>query len=364
MKPTHKLFAAGAAVFIAAASQLVLTSNQTATAQTNQTPPKQAIIVLRHADDLEFIYDPKNPEPSPFVQQDGVGLSTDWQGICPTWPKTANMASTQTVYGNGNYQTVTHGSVTTFQHGLTKYLGEAQAERLKNELPGLLKLWGMAPVKRVVTVNPCPEHSSPNPFDTVYPFLVGNKEFGDINKQTTTNADGKDVPTAAACKSLLLLDNEGPKTGVVSNDLQAVLNGDGLLPTAAEGGGSTILCWEGHGLSEGDSNNLNILKQLAGKAIVEAGACNEVPMTKGNVLYIFIKRENTGPNTPLPMQKYNLYIVRAIGTTSDNDNVLGKLICTRTYEVDEVPHPANVAEFPLITIKKPSLPEHMVFSKY
>ena len=87
-------------------------------------------------------------------------------------------------------------------------------------------------------------------------------------------------------------------------------------------------------------------------------------MTKGNVLYIFIKRENTGPNTPLPMQKYNLYIVRAIGTISDNDNVLGKLICTRTYEVDEVPHPANVAEFPLITIKKPSLPEHMVFSKY
>jgi hypothetical protein len=63
----------------------------------------------------------------------------------------------------------------------------------------------------VVTINPCPDSSSPNPFDTVYPFLVGNEDFGKINKQTTTNSDGKVVPTAAACKSLLLLDNEDQK---------------------------------------------------------------------------------------------------------------------------------------------------------
>ena len=165
MKPTHKLFAAGAAVFIAAASQLVLTSNKTANAQANQTPLKQAIIVLRHAEDPSA--NPDGSSTVPYVQNDGVGLSNYWKSICPTWPKTANMASTQTVYSNGNYQTVTHGSVTTFQHGLTPYIGEAQAERLKNELPAILESRGMAPVKRVVTINPCPESSSPNPFDTV-----------------------------------------------------------------------------------------------------------------------------------------------------------------------------------------------------
>jgi hypothetical protein len=353
MKPTHKLFAASAAVFIAAASQLVLTSNKTANAQANQTPLKQAIIVLRHADDLENNTYVRNNE----------SLSNYWGGICPSWPKIANMASTQTVYANGNYQTETHGSVTTFQHGLTPYKGEEQAKRLNDELPAILEKWGMAPVKRVVTINPCPESSSPNPFDTVYPFLVGNKDFGKINKETEIK-DGKVVPTAAACKSLLLLDNtEKQKTDHVSNDLWAILNGDGLLPTAAEGGGSTILCWEGHALLDGESSDRNILKKLAGSAIVKEGVCTEVRMDKGNVLYIFTKRENTGPNTSTE-QKYNLYIVRALGTTADNANDLGTLYCTRIYEVNEVPNPSNEAEFPSITITKPKTPEDMVFSKY
>ncbi|MSR34103.1 MAG: hypothetical protein EXS12_04800 [Phycisphaerales bacterium] len=204
MKPTHKLFAAGAAVFIAAASEFVLTSNQIATAHANQTPQKQAIIVLRHAEDPAANAD--GIFTVPYVQNNGVGLSNYWRSICPTWSKIANMASTQTVYVNGNYQTETHGSVTTFQHGLNM-IGEAQAERLKNELPAILESRGMAPVTRVVTLNPCPEASSPNPFATVYPFLVDNPTFSAMNKQTTTNADGKVVPTAAACKSLLLLDN-------------------------------------------------------------------------------------------------------------------------------------------------------------
>jgi len=355
MKPTHKLFAIGAAVFIAAASQLVLTSNQTATAQTNQTPLKQAIIVLRHADDPSASVD--GISDVPYVQNNGVGLSNYWRSICPTWPKTANMASTQTVYANGNYQTVTHGSVTTFQHGLTPYKGEAQAARLKNELPAILESRGMAPVKRVVTINPCPESSSPNPFDTVYPFLVGNTAFGEINKQTTTNADGKVVPTAAACKSLLLLDNEGPKTGSVSNDLQAVLNRDGLLPTAAEGGGSTILCWEGHALLEENT----ILKQLAGTAITEKGGCG-VPMTKGNVLYIFTKRENTGPGTSLPVQKYNLDIYRAIIGEGYSSSELGKFVWTRSYEVIEVPKNGEVEAFSTINITEPKDATSMNFS--
>ena len=354
MKPTHKLFAAGAAVLIAAASQLVLTSNQTATAQANQPPLKQAIIVLRHGEDPSA--NPDGSSTVPYVQNDGVGLSNYWRSICPTWPKITNMASTQTVYANGNYQTQTHRSVTTFQHGLNT-IGEAQAERLNKELPAILEFQGIAPVKRVVTINPCPESSSPNPFDTVYPFLVGNTAFGEINNQTTTNAEGKVVPTAAACKSLLLLDNEGPKTDNVSNDLQAVLNRDALLPTAAEGGGSTILCWEGHALLDQESLN-TILKQLQGQAITEH-AVDLPQMSKGNVLYIFTKRENTGPGTSLPVQKYNLVIYRAIGSPR---TAIGKLTWTRSYEVNEVPTNGNVEAFSTISSTVPKDADSMNFS--
>ena len=357
MKPTYKLFAAGAAVFIAAASGLVFTSNQTATAQANQTPLKQAIIVLRHADDPYS--DQYGMSAVQYVQKDGVGLSNYWKGICPAWPRIANMASTQTVYVNGNYQTETHGSVTTFQHGLTT-LGERQAERLKNALPAILDFQGMAPVKRVVTINPCPESSSPNPFDTVYPFLVGNTAFCDINKQTTTNAGGKVVPTAAACKSLLLLDNTGPKTNSVSNDLQAMLDRGGLLPTADEGGGSTILCWEGHALLKEPTHD-SILRQLEGETIY-ASLGEEVPMGKGNTLYIFTKRENTGPGTSIPVQKYNLDIYRAITPDEPRPSDLGKFVWTRSYKVDEVPKNGVVEAFSTIHTTEPKDASLMNFS--
>ena len=357
MKPTHKLFAAGAAVFIAAASQLILTSNKTANAQANQTPPKQAIIVLRHAEDPGA--DQDGTSSIPYVQKDGVGLSKDWHRICPNWPKTENMASTQTVYSNGNYQTVTHGSVTTFQHGLTPYIGEAQAERLKNELPDILKSQGIAPVKRVVTINPCPESSSPNPFDTVYPFLVGNEDFGKINKEREIK-DEKSVPTAAACRSLLLLDNtHDQKTNNVSNDLQALLNRDGLLPTAAEGGGSTILCWEGLALTYLDNAENNILRQLAGNAIYDL-IDTDVPCSKGNVLYIFTKRENTGPDTSLP--KYDLYIYRAMTLGEPSRNQLGKLTWTRIYEVKEGPKSGEAGTFTRIDSSVPADLTRMNFS--
>ena len=135
------------------------------------------------------------------------------------------------------------------------------------------------------------------------------------------------------------------------------MNRDGLLPTAAEGGGSTILCWEGHALLEGNT----ILKQLAGKAITDKGGC-DVQMTKGNVLYIFTKRENTGTGTDLPVQKYNLDIYRAITSEGSGKLVLGRFVWTRSYEVIEVPQNGEVEAFSTINSTEPKDASSMNFS--
>lgn len=82
-------------------------------------------------------------------------------------------------------------------------------------------------------------------------------------------------------------------------------------------------------------------------------------MSKGNVLSIFTKRENTGPGTSLPLQKYNLVIYRAIGSPK---TVIDKLVWTRSYEVSEVPTNGDVEAFSTISSTVPKDAESMNFS--
>ncbi len=315
--------------------RLMLGATQFAMTANSKSVPaedlKQAIIVIRHADDPAA--DRNGVSDTPYVQKDGERLSAKWRAICPSWPQYTNIHNKQTTEANqgienGFLTTFTpHTSVTVFQHGLTA-VGELQAERLSKELSGILATRGFSQVKRAITLNPCPDAASPNPFDTIYPFLKNDPTFTGANN---VKDKGK----------LLLIDNQSPKTsGYVADGFQAMLDTQSLLPAEAEGGGSTLLCWEGHALM-GDSikDPKSVLCQLAGATLTNMGACG-TQITKGNVLYIFTKRDGSDPGTSDPKQDYNLDIYEVL---ANSPNEIGKLTWTYSYVV------TRTGDFPTVT---------------
>ncbi len=134
-----------------AAVSLLLGSTRTALAQdSEQSPPlQQAIVVIRHGEDLDK-----------WIKADAKdGLSKTWKEAVPDWP---------------NYSTAA-GSFKVSQHGLSKE-GEEQALFLRDHLQALMKWGNYDPITRVVTKKPSGKNElqqdvTPNPFDTIYPFL-------------------------------------------------------------------------------------------------------------------------------------------------------------------------------------------------
>lgn len=87
----------------------------------------------------------------------------------------------------------------------------------------------------------------------------------------------------------------------------------------------------------------SILRQLEGETIYDSLG-EEVPMGKGNTLYIFTKREHWSGHF-YSSAKYNLDIYRAITPGEPRPSDLGKFVWTRSYKVDEVPKTGDVEVF-------------------
>ncbi|NDG64857.1 MAG: hypothetical protein EBY29_15550 [Planctomycetes bacterium] len=303
------------------ASQFAMTASSRLVTPKLAITGNQAIIVIRHGEDLDAWLKTLDAQ------------TTYWKSIAPTWPK---YEENPPIFNKFIPGTETHQSVTvqaTVGHGLSP-IGESQAKRLQEKLWGILasataaQFGPLAPVTRAITINPSIPGATANTFDTIYPFLKNDPTFTGANN---VKDKGK----------LLLIDNQSPKTsGYVADGFQAMLDTQSLLPAEAEGGGSTLLCWEGHALM-GDSikDPKSVLCQLAGATLTNMGACG-TQITKGNVLYIFTKRDGSDPGTSDPKQDYNLDIYEVL---ANSPNEIGKLTWTYSYVV------TRTGDFPTVT---------------
>lgn len=358
------------ALVVFAPADLVLQRNQSALAQASTEPLKPVIIVLRHGADLDT--DVKGVE----CVKSASGLSAEWKAL--GWANseftfadgkaqvlkiagkdgtTLNNTQTSEYHSTRPSVTTVATSVSMRQHCLSP-TGESQANRLKAQLPDILKSRGYAPVTRVITINPLAPsqyaYPTANPFNTVLPFMLGNADFQAANKRTPT--------------SLLLLDNQNQTDLKISKQLQAMLNieldlneatASVLLP---EDGGSTILCWEGGQLSDTADG---ILQQLQGATITKRapqlgpvpGASKPVRIGKGNTLYLFAPRPGTGPKTAIPKQDFDLDIYRAVRNLDGSS----MLRWVSTYFVVEQGTGVPPAEFTTVQLTEPKYEDTLVF---
>lgn len=186
---------------------------------------KPVIIVMRHGEDL------KNWIPA----SGDVGAWNDQVRTETTkWP-TYVMPPGVTARG------VPSGAdLSTFKvnlHGLSPD-GEAQAEFVRERLAGLVSALNGLPITRVITKRPDLRVNgvdpTPNPFDTVFPFIKGGGFKGEV-LLVDPGTDPESNPLIDRGLAAMLPDfaAEPPKL-------------DSLLP--ADGQGSTLICWDAEGL--------------------------------------------------------------------------------------------------------------------
>jgi hypothetical protein len=175
----------------------------------------QTIMVIRHGDDLTN-----------------------------NWPKSSD------VYTLPSGQTVA-----TPQHGLTQ-AGFARAQLLSTAIPAYIANKNFAPVTRVITKDPRSLSYTPNPFDTIRPFIMSQSV--------------KDVE--------LIVD---------LNTLTPLIQNNQILPT----NGSVVICWDVEGMWGPKVNNVrpinplssSILGMLKSQMKIDG---NNYPQ-KGGTLYCF-----------------------------------------------------------------------------
>lgn len=354
MKQHHRVSFAGLVLFalaVLAPTDLLQRSNSCVFAQATTAPPQQALIVMRHAQDVD------DTTPTSCVATVGK-LTPTWQGL--GWKQS------KITYKDGNgrdydvsameiaalwnkqtseYHTTTppkrteESSVKMRQHCLNGE-GETQATRLRDKLPGILSSYGYAPVKRVITINPISSKDSyptANPFNTVLPFMLANPDFKAAN--------------AGNPASLLLLDGSnvyspGEQYAGISKELQAMFEPEkvGTRMFLPNGGGSTILCWEGGQLCDNlpaDSaatSPISVLRRLQGAAISEEAPPIGEPdpynknkprrIAKGTTLYVFTLRPGTGLDGPADNKKQDYDLAIFYWSATKNDFEL-----TETYKV-------------------------------
>lgn len=317
MKLSKKLSFMSFALLMFVASQFAMTASSRLVTEPLAITGKQAIIVIRHGEDLDAWLKTLDAQ------------TTYWKSIAPTWPKYEETPQICNQFIPG---TVTHNSVTVDSnvgHGLSP-IGESQAKRLQEVLSKILsqattdQLGPFAPVTRAITINPSIPGATANTFDTIYPFLKNDPTF----KSSSTVGN----------RNLLLVDNQTTKTVsplypitlspsptvapklIVANGLQEKINSNTLLPSD---GGSTLLCWDGESLwgddkiifTDGTSRRVfnpnSILAQLANQTLSNKMAdptfYNDFYPKKGAIVYIFTKRAGT-PTATNPQQKYNMTI--------------------------------------------------------
>lgn len=220
-----------------------------------QEPPQNAIIVIRHAEDA--IKGVSHAEP-PFAGKPDAKPavfpwpSAAWKGVAPGWPEYpfpfvfidgfgSPSAVSDTGFRifthalSGEWQTAGGTKGTDMKGGKEGPLGENQALTLAAHLDSFLKKGNFANIKRAITSDPRDEGSTPNPFDTLWPYL-NLKGENSVDLYLVQRKKGNDK----------------------SPGMMAMIEKDAVLPTE---GGSAIICWTGEGL-EGDDG---ILAKLTAK---------------------------------------------------------------------------------------------------
>ncbi|MCX6971951.1 MAG: hypothetical protein NTV93_17590 [Verrucomicrobia bacterium] len=295
------------------AATVLLASIQSAFSQTGEPmpPPQQVIVVVRHGEDLDnwIKVTDKNHE----------GLK-GWKMIVPDWP---------------TYST-SSGDLTVTLHGLSPK-GEEQAVFLRDNLQRLMKTGGWACITKVITKTPCGKNEkgedvTPNPFDTIYPFLKGDPKNPGNPKpnELILIKPGKAGNPLLDAGLVERLPNEFSTPPKMDNT---------VLPAT----GSTLLCWDAEGLwgeSVGvDPNKTRpfdencILRMMGGRTLGDkfknnpaetGGGCPK----KAARIYVFMNRPGTGTGSnPQIPQKFDCEV---IDVKKDGNGKLG------FYEIAEM----------------------------
>ena len=367
--PSRAVFAASTAIIVASTAIVLVPDHESAFARSAarvDTPVVQAIIVMRHGHDVDA---------GGVTKDNPQSLSDTWKLQAPKWPNHEFTGVAVNSY-DAQGKVTTSSSVPVLQHCLST-IGEQQAMRLAEELPQILTDHNLAPVTRVVVINPSVivngEYATANPFDTVLPFIM------------------KDQSTSKSIKSIDLLCNNGcTMVGSMSKQLFDLVPNHGLLASKVVGG-STLVCWTGEGLNESIGDSKALLELLAGGTITnEINNLVKTPCMigqksmgyekgKGNVLYIFTPRPFSGTTNEAgtvdaaPMnrhegeqvQAYDLKVFQALTVGKVTTDPTSASFCwTHTFSVNYLP-PTDLdpSSFESVTIQFPKSPASLQLSQ-
>ena len=344
------------------ASQFAMTANSRLVTPMQAITGNQAIIVIRHGEDLDEWLKTRDAQ------------TTYWKSIALAWP---TYEETPKIFNQLKPGNETHNSVTVDSnvgHGLSP-IGELQAKRLKEVLSTILsqastnQLGPFAPVTRAITINPSIPGATANPFDTIYPFLKNDLTFKSSSTDGNSNLllvnnNQKSKTVSPRYPITLSSDPTSKHALIVADELQKMINDDTLLPSD---GGSTLLCWDGESLWGPDKIKVNgtsrrvfnpnsILAQLANQTLSNKMAnekCyNDFYPQKGAVIYIFTKRAGT-PSDTNPQQKYNMTIY---SSSTPVTNGLGVLTWRGTWNSDNADTMPRTANSILIGVDPTQMP--------
>ena len=214
---------------------------------------RAAILVVRHAEDaLEWVDKSEKPFAGEPASSETPGKdpwpSKLWAEQVPMWPEYhhpfASIDNSGAIQGaesngfeialhglSGHWQTAGGKRGTKMKDGKEGPLGEKQAASLGEHLDSFLEKGKFQRIVNVITMDPREPGSTPNPFDTLWPYL---KKRG----------DQVSVGGSSGCD--LYFVQRDTKSEDRWPGLMNLIDQNKLLP--ATGQGSTIICWTGEGL--------------------------------------------------------------------------------------------------------------------
>jgi hypothetical protein len=231
---------------------------------------RPAIIVIRHAEDaLEWVNKSEKPfEGKPASNSkpaEDPWPSELWKAEAGPWPEYHHTfvfidnsgairgADTNgfeiALHGlSGNWRTSGGKKGTNMKDNKEGPLGEKQAVSLGEHLGSLLEKGKFARINRAITMDPREENATPNPFDTLWPY---------IKRRAVPNSWGG----WAGCELYLVQRDTNSKDKWPG--LMALIDKDEILATHEWG--STIICWTGEGLQGKDGILDKLIRKYRGE---------------------------------------------------------------------------------------------------
>jgi hypothetical protein len=214
--------------------------------------PRNAIIVIRHAEDTEnWVWEKaaaKSAGNPPFP-------SEYWSSQAPEWPE--YLHDFRVIGNTGNSRELNPDGFVIAAHALsgdwksaqgkdgtvmkvpTSPQGESQARRLAAKLDGFLKTNSFAPVSRVITMDPRSDGATPNPFCTLWPYLKSKENTVELFLVERDSSTDK----SKGIMSLIKNEQDFATQGSLPPDIEKILSPKG---------GSTVVCWTGEGMRDAD----------------------------------------------------------------------------------------------------------------